>query len=850
MKRVLLVLFSFLVFSSVNAQRVTHDFRNVTMPEALCLLNRMNKRYTINFIYDDLEDFRVTTDIKNLSVPEAINRLIGFYPIRQTFAGDSTISVECVQQIRLHYKGRIIDEYHQPAEYANIILLSPSDSTILGSGVSNESGYFVIPCKASKVIVKISYIGYKTIRHIVTNPNMGTIQLHPERMTIKGIVVKGNRPQYRLSGEGIITNVENTVLSKLGTAEDVMRHIPGIIIKDKNYEVVGKGEPLFFINGRRIYDITVLDRLKSDEIKSVELITTPGAQYQASAKSVVKIRTKNVYGEGLGFDLRSSYYQSENCDLKEQLNWNYRKNKFDLFGSVHYTRDKGRYPSEIMTKVRSDTLWNQKFSQSTILLRQSFRNILGVNYIFDSDNSAGLRYTLICRPVGKGHNHIISLVTANGQYYDLLDTKVTSSDSYSPDHQLNAYYIGKIRNWRIEFNGDYLFNKSHHKEEYQEFSHNGKDRTVNAYNNVRNRLLAVKLSLDHLLFGGTLTIGTECSHTARRDDYINPEGYVPTDYSHLWENNLSGFAQYNHETPIGRVSAGFRYEDVDFKYGENNNPLSQHYRHFHQVFPSLSIESQWNKVHLQFGYTTRTYRPSYQQLSNFVDYGNRYLLQSGNPLLRDEYIHDMTVTGLWRWLHVSIGYNDRRHVILCWAEPVNHNSSVTKVTYRNFPTLKSVSAMIDLSPKLGIWSPELSAEIRKQWLSIYSSDVLYHYNRPVWYLSFTNVFDFGKGWLADADFSLVTKGDEENNYYFRHVPTVDVSMTKSWNHGRTSLQIKGTDLTHSVKYGDLMQLGCIETRQLSSSDSRQLIVTFRYNFNMFKTKYKGTGAGNEEKKRL
>jgi hypothetical protein len=810
----------------------------------------MSRRYTINFIYDDLEDFRVTTHIRNLPVPEAINQLIGFYPIRQTFAGDSTISVECIQQNRLHYKGCIVDEHHQPAEYANIILLSLPDSTILGSGVSNESGYLVIPCTASKVMAKISYIGYKTIRHIVTNPNMGTIQLHPERMTIRGIVVKGNRPQYRLSGEGIITNVENTVLSQLGTAEDVMRHIPGIIKRDKNYEVVGKGKPLIFIDGRRIYDITALDRLKSDEIKSVELITTPGVQYQASAKSVVKIRTKNVYGEGWGVDLRSSCSQSENCDLREQLNWNYRKNKLDLFGSVDYTRDKGRYPSEIMTKVRSDTLWNQKFSQSTILLRQSFLNILGVDYIFDRDNSAGLRYTLTCRPDGKGHNNIKSLVTANGRYYDFLDTKVASSESYSPDHQLNAYYIGKIMNWGIIFNGDYLFNKSYHEEVYHEFSDNEKSRTVNAYNNVRNRLLAVKLSLDHLLFGGKLTIGTECSHIARKDDYINPEGYVPTDYGHLRENNLSGFAQYNHNTPIGRVSAGFRYEDVDFKYDENNDLLSQQYRHFHQIFPSLSIESQWNRVHLQFGYTARTYRPSYQQLSNFVDYGNRYLLQSGNPLLRDEYIHDITLTGLWRWLRASIGYNDRRHVILYWAEPVNHNSSVTKVTYRNFPTLKSFSAMIDLSPKLGIWSPELSAEIRKQWLSVCSSDVLYHYNKPVCYLSFTSVFDFGRGWLAGADFSLITKGDEENNYYFRYVPSIDVSMTKSWNNGRTSLQIKGTDLTHSVRYGNLMQLGCIETRQLSSSDSRQLIVTLRYNFNMTKSKYKGTGAGNEEKKRL
>lgn len=64
-----------------------------------------------------------------------------------TMPNDSTISVECLQKTRRRYKGRVVDEHGQPAEFANIALLSPADSAVIAGGVSNADGYFVIPCE-------------------------------------------------------------------------------------------------------------------------------------------------------------------------------------------------------------------------------------------------------------------------------------------------------------------------------------------------------------------------------------------------------------------------------------------------------------------------------------------------------------------------------------------------------------------------------------------------------------------------------------------------------------------------------------------------------------------------------
>ena len=130
------------VFAGVQAQKITHEYNNVSLSEALRQLNEQTEEYTISFLYNELEDFRITTTIRRKTVPDAIRQMIGFYPIRMSI--DSTeITVECPQKTANRYKCPIIDELGQPVAYANIALLSPQDSTLITGGVSNESGLFV-----------------------------------------------------------------------------------------------------------------------------------------------------------------------------------------------------------------------------------------------------------------------------------------------------------------------------------------------------------------------------------------------------------------------------------------------------------------------------------------------------------------------------------------------------------------------------------------------------------------------------------------------------------------------------------------------------------------------------------
>ena len=130
---------------SLHAQRVTRTYRDVSIAEALRQLASESRDYTIYFLYDELEDFTITTSVKNKSVPDAIRQMIGFYPISMTMGQNHEIYVECTHKTSRHLKGQVVDEHNLPMPYANVTLLNPADSTMVGGGVTNESGRFVIP---------------------------------------------------------------------------------------------------------------------------------------------------------------------------------------------------------------------------------------------------------------------------------------------------------------------------------------------------------------------------------------------------------------------------------------------------------------------------------------------------------------------------------------------------------------------------------------------------------------------------------------------------------------------------------------------------------------------------------
>ena len=300
-----------LVFAGVQAQKITREYNNVSLSEALRQLNEQTEDYTISFLYNELEDFRITTSVHRKSVPNAIRQMIGFYPIRMTIEpgianpSQQEIIVECPQKSAPRYKGTIIDTDGQPVAYANIALLSPQDSTLITGGVSNESGLFVIPCEQQPVLARVSYVGYKTIYRQCDTKELGTIRMQPETMTLKGVVVRGEIPQYKMTTGGMTVDIQNSLLKDVGTADDVLSMLPQVQGSDGNFTVFAKGTPEIYINNKKVQNARELKQLKSTDIKSVDVITSPGAKYNAEVGAVIRIKTIRRQGDGMSVEAYS-----------------------------------------------------------------------------------------------------------------------------------------------------------------------------------------------------------------------------------------------------------------------------------------------------------------------------------------------------------------------------------------------------------------------------------------------------------------------------------------------------------------------------------------------------------------
>lgn len=254
-------------------------------------------------------------------------------------------------------KGILMDETEQPVAYANIVLLAMPDSAFVSGTVSDEKGNFVLNAADGDKIVRISSIGYVTLYRPCHAPDLGVIKLASDAQMLGEVVVKGQLPKTRLKGDALVTNIQNSVLSIAGSANDVLAKIPGIQGKDGDFTVFGKGTPVFYINGRLVRDKSELERLHSSDIKSVEVVNNPGAQYDATVKAVVLIRTLKPVGEGLGFNVKTSNMYGEHFFTVNQLDFNYRHKGLDILGSLFYSGGKDGTNIHLDQQTFVDTLW-------------------------------------------------------------------------------------------------------------------------------------------------------------------------------------------------------------------------------------------------------------------------------------------------------------------------------------------------------------------------------------------------------------------------------------------------------------------------------------------------------------
>lgn len=746
--------------------------------------------------------------------------------------------------------GRIVDENDRPVEFVNVVLLTRNDSTYIVGTVTRKDGSFLLENPQVKsAFVKLSSIGYVTqTKTIPPTGHFGTIKMSLESVMLGEVVVKSNRPVTAIKGNALVTNIDNSVLAHAGTANDVLTQIPMVLGRDGHFEVFGKGSPFIYINGRKVQDLTELSQLNSSEIKNVEVITNPGARYDASVKSVIRISTKRPQGDGWSGTLRTQNGFRHFFGSRNQVNLKFRTGGLEIFANGGYLNGKFQVRSSNNMLTRGSSLMDQRIESEGKMRNNEFYGKVGLSYLFNENHSIGGYYLNgFNKQTEQGDYH--SQVSVDDVLTDEITSFVRNKYRNYPEHSTNFYYNGLLGKFGIDFNIDYL-QKDNRADMLNDENGSASGKTViNSFSNNHNRLFAQKLILSYNLWKGKIEIGDEFTSSRFTNLYNTDAAQVNDATSQVSEKNISGFVQIMQKLGKFDLSAGVRYEHVNFNYLENGQLKADQSKTYNNLFPSLSVSTMLRDLQLAFSYTHKTQRPSYADLDGTMDYINRFILEGGNPFLKPEKIHTLELMGTWHQFFAKVSYSYKKDPILNTTVPYGESGEVKLLTTENFPQIKGLEAFVGSQFKVGIWQPKVNVGVLKQWLTVDFDHGRKKLDNPIALVQWQNAIHLPGDIWFNVDMQWMSEGNDKNAY-LKSSSYLNVKFYKAFCNSRFSVTLEADDVFNKSGRDFTFYNEDVVFYKLTKSNNRSFQLTLQYNFNTTRDRYKGSGAGQSEKSRF
>jgi len=641
MKKFLLFILLFCLYGTLAAQKIDTTYCDAPLSEVLRHLNRSQNRYVINFMYDELEEFRVTATIRHKSVPEALAQIVGFYPLSVTTGGKNEIYVESTHRAQPKYTGRLTDENRQPLGYANVALLSPSDSTLLASGVTNGDGRFAIPCTAEKALARISFVGYRTLFIQCTDYELGSIRMQPDTLAIRPVTVDGQMPFLRFERGKLVFDTRQTAGAAYAT--DLLRYTPGVVLHGNDISLFGSAGVILCINGKeqRLPTAETLQMLKSfsaSDVERIEIDQTPGASYSANGKSgVINLVLKKRENDYIGGSVGYAHTQYEEHGDEANANVVFNRGRLSSSLNVAGTWDNTRYletnafstGSSVRDEAqigrignKSYTLrWQADYETSERLSLGAYAFYANGNRKLDVDGEYAYAVNY-----GQTQDHLA---------VDLLRTENTNTFA------LNANALQKLRfkGGKIDYNLDAYRMKMN---DMRSSETSGMQSASMGYDfNYWNRILqsvsnySAKADAD---IGGFRT-GIQYAFTQ-----------TDRDLTHSWKSGYSGWSGFVYDEQLFSVYAeygGSLGERLSYSLGgryEQNwtkgivrkiQTTSAHHTRYGHFFPALSLAFKPAARHsLSWSLTSRIERPNILNMNTDTLYYDAFQYSLGNPYLK------------------------------------------------------------------------------------------------------------------------------------------------------------------------------------------------------------------------
>lgn len=660
---------------------------------------------------------------------------------------------------------------------------------------------------------------------------------------LQEIVVTARQPATRLVGTTLVSTIAGSSLQNIGSCRDVLAQLPMISVEDDDIQIAGKGAPLVLIDGRPLRDADELSLIQSSGLKRVELVLAPGALYSGDTRAVLKIFTKRDFLDGVSLTDRASVVARRRWSANDMLDLNYRRGVWDFFATGVIARNN--------SEIRGTT--------TNILQYDGKETVVGGSQLntYPTDNGsvkAGFNF-------GEGDRSFGAYYRFSPERGDFENVGTEWLDDTQPvnrninktirsrGHHVSAYYDDTFGGkYNLHFDGDY--HRSFSRDEALT-AYPGDVREDVASNDRRNSILwAGKAYVVFPLASGRFTAGTQDSYTHTTLDYqmLNHEvgEYIPSSFTDARQTSLAAFASWSRELGRFNLSAGLRYEHLDYLFNVNGQKDEDVSRVENTVTPDVSLGWTFgDESQLALSYRVSTVKPPYSHLTGSLTYVGRHEIEGGNPLLRDEKMHDVQLFGMWRDFMLQADFA-RSYDTYAFVKKLYPAKNLQLIMQPINIDISSLDLFLMWSRNVGCWRPDFTVGVHKQWLTL---DRQKH-NRPYFVYYLDNLFLLKNNFQLTVNVQGQTSGDMHTNRFAASRFVTDLGVRKTFLNNALAVKLEVTDLFNTRNNDWSMNTYGIQMTKTQSYDRRGFALTVQYQLRPQKSKYKGQSAAESELKRL
>ena len=603
------------------------------------------------------------------------------------------------QTINGKISGKVADENGRPVEGATISLIRLRDSIPVKYELTLVDGSFNIGISSSDTFfIKVTTIGklpYQS-RDIAVDVQHLLISLEPITLkiatkTLKELVVTSKKAFLEQKIDRTVVNVDALISNAGTTALEVLEKSPGVAIDQAGQiSFHGKSGVAIYVDDKPTYlsgsDLeNYLRSMPSSTLSQIELMTNPPAKYDAAGTAgIINIKTKKTKVKGFNLGISLGLRQSRYSATNNSMDFNYRKDKINVFGTFAYTFSDGFNDVDINRSYFYNAGQpSGAFAQNSYIRTKSggYNAKLGIDLYSSENTTIGVLFNGIIRSPDQFNNSKGQLFDAAGRPDTSILSKNTEQGKFkNGSANLNYKHTFKKDGPEITANLDYLAFATDNNQTFlnQSYATTGSVSLDQLNGNLPAviHIYSAKADYSQPLVGGwKLESGVKSSYTntdnqANYFDIVNGSAITDDDKTNhfLYKEAINaGYINLNKDFRRLSIQAGLRLENTDshgHQLGNAQKPDSAFNRNYTGLFPTTYLLYKLDTLgdhQLKMTYGRRIERPYYQDLNPFISPLDKYTFYIGNPYLRPSYSGNFELGYIYKdRISVTMTYTDIR----------------------------------------------------------------------------------------------------------------------------------------------------------------------------------------------